>query len=101
MQVIMSMDEYKNMSEQIEEYEKDIDDLNEKIEQLDEILEFNLVRDMDSGKYVLSYHDHGVKYIPSKYKECTSLTISKSEIINYIKEKYECEVPKDFEIIIK
>lgn len=101
MQVIMSMDEYEDMKDQIEEYEKEIDGLNESIDELNKILKFDLVRDMDSGKYVLSYNNHGVKYIPSKYKECTSLTISKSEIINYIKEKYGCEVPKDFEIIIK
>lgn len=101
MQVIMTMDEYKDMNEQIEEYEKDIEELNKKIDGLNQILKFNLVKDMDSGKFTISPYHCGIEYISTKYKECTSLTINKSEIINYIKEKYECEVPKDFEIIIK
>lgn len=99
MQVIMSMDEYKDMNEQIEEYEKDIDDLNKEIDRLNQILKFNLIGVTDRKIGVNNYG--GISFIPTKYKECTSLTINKSDIINYIEEKYECEVPKDFEIIIK
>lgn len=99
MQVTMTMDEYKDMNEQIEEYKKDIDDLNQEIDKLNQILKFNLIGITDRKISVTNYG--GISFIPTKYEECTSLTINKSEIINYIKEKYECEVPKDFEIIIK
>lgn len=99
MQVIMSMDEYKNINEQIEEYEKDIDDLNESIDKLNKILKFNLIGVTDRKNSVNNYGF--ISFIPPKYEECTSLTINKFDIINYIKEKYECEVPEDFEIIIK
>lgn len=99
MQVIMSMDEYESMQDQIEGYEKDIDELNQKIDKLDQMLEFNLIKDVNSNK--ISISPYGVNFIPAKYKECTSLTINRSEIINYIKEKYESEVPKDFKIVIK
>lgn len=99
MQVIMSMDEYKDMNDEIEQYEKDIEELNEEIDKINKILNFNLMKDSSSGGMALGCG--GITFIPTKYKECTSLTINKSEIINYIKGKYECEVPKDFEIIIK
>lgn len=93
MQVTMTMDEYKSMEKQIKENDKEI-------KRLDKLLNFKLIKDIDTGVYVKTCFG-GVKFTPTEYKECTSLTINKSEIINYIKEKYECEESKDFEIIIK